>query len=67
MSNSALLSKRDVAKRWGTSIKTIDRLRQSGRLAWVDVAAGRGNRPLVRFRFEDIVAFEARFRQECAA
>lgn len=57
------LSKRDLAQRWKTSIRTVDRLRRDGKLPWIDMAAGRGVRPLVRFALADIEQFELRFRQ----
>lgn len=57
------LSKRDLAQRWKTSIRTVDRLRQAGKLPWIDMAAGRGGRPLVRFALSDVEQFEQRFRQ----
>jgi hypothetical protein len=58
------LSKKDLAQRWKTSVRTVDRLRQAGKLAWIDIAAGRGARPIVRFTLPDIEHFEARMRQD---
>ena len=31
-----------LAKRWGVTCRTIDRLRQAGKLPWIDIAVGRG-------------------------
>jgi len=53
------VSRRELARRWGCSLKTIDRLRCTGRLAWVDLGArGTGTRPTIRFRMSDILVFE---------
>jgi hypothetical protein len=47
-----------LAKRWGVTCRTIDRLRQAGNLSWIDIAGGRGARPIVRFALPDVEAFE---------
>jgi hypothetical protein len=54
------ITRSDLAKRWHTSTRTIDRKRELGLLPWVDLAQGRGARPCVRFRLADIEALEAR-------
>jgi hypothetical protein len=56
------LSRETLATRWGVSRKTVDRLRASGALPWVDISGGRGERPLVRFKPEDVEAFESDMR-----
>ena len=62
MESSKLMTREDVRKRWGVGLRTIDRLRLCGKLSWVDVSAGRGARPIVRFRMADILQFEAEMR-----
>jgi hypothetical protein len=57
------LSREALALRWGTSTRTVDRLRQAGKLPWIDIAGGRGARPLVRFALDDIEAYERSMRQ----
>jgi len=57
-------SRQALAQRWNTSTRTIDRLRMAGKLPWIDIAAGRGARPIVRFTLPDIQQFEARMRQD---
>ena len=54
-----LLTKNDVARRLCIGKQTVHRLRQSGRLPWIDVSGGRGKRPIVRFRAEDVIKFES--------
>lgn len=55
-----LITRLDLAKRWQTSTRTIDRNRRLGLLPWVDLAQGQGARPCVRFRLADIEALESR-------
>ncbi len=57
------LSRAALATMWHVSIKTIDRLREADKLPWVDLSGGRGTRPLVRFKIEDVEAFEQSMRQ----
>ena len=52
----------DLAKRWKCSIRKVDRIRKDGLLAWIDLSQGRGGRPCVRFRLEDVEAYERRAR-----
>ncbi len=63
MTTDQHLSREALALRWNTSTRTIDRLRQAGKLPWIDIAGGRGARPIVRFRAEDVQAFELCMRQ----
>jgi hypothetical protein len=63
MTIEMLLSRQELARRWGTSMKTVDRLRNSGKLAWIDIAGGRGTRPLVRFHLRDLERFEQSMRR----
>ncbi len=56
-------SRQALAQRWNTSTRTIDRLRQAGKLQWIDVSGKRGTRPLVRFTLADVEAFEQTMRQ----
>ena len=53
-----LLTKDQVAKRWNCSKRTVDRIRREGNLPWMDLSHGRGAKPLVRFREEDVQAYE---------
>lgn len=55
---NGLLTREVLAERWGVHTKTIDRLRKEGRLPWMDLAAGKGARPIVRFRLADIEDYE---------
>jgi hypothetical protein len=57
------LSRDQLAERWGISPRTVDRMRMDGRIPWLDLSGGKGNRPLVRFKLDDILAYEERFRQ----
>jgi len=54
-----MITRVDLAKRWRCSTRKVDRLREEGVLAWVDLSQGRGGRPCVRFRLADIEALEA--------
>lgn len=58
-----LISRQRLATRWDCSCRTVDRLRSRGLIPWVDLVAGRGSKPLVRFRLADVQAYEQRFRQ----
>jgi hypothetical protein len=58
------LTRHNLATRWGTSVRTIDRIRQEGSLPWVDISAGRGARPLVRFRLSDVESYESAMTQK---
>ena len=53
-----LLSRKQLKKRWGLSLRTLDRLRDYGHLPWIDLTGGRGSRPIVRFRVTDIEKLE---------
>jgi hypothetical protein len=57
-----MLTRRELAKRWKTTPRTIDRRRALGLLPWVDLARGMGNRPQVRFRLDDVEEYERRAR-----
>jgi hypothetical protein len=58
MTITTLFTKKDVCQRWQISARTLDRLRLSGKVAWLDVSGGRGSRPAVRFALDDIERFE---------
>ena len=60
------ITRMDLARRWQTSTRTIDRKRKDGLLPWVDIAGGSGRRPLVRFRLKDIEEYEERMIQRLA-
>ena len=53
-----MLTRNELAKRWSTTPRTIDRRRAMGLLPWVDLARGKGKRPQIRFRLEDIEEYE---------
>ncbi len=55
-----MLTRDALSKRWKCSTRKVDRMREQGMLAWVDLSQGRGARPCVRFRLADIEALEAR-------
>jgi hypothetical protein len=57
-----MLTRQDLAKRWATTPRTIDRRRKDGLLPWVDLAAGTGRKPQVRFMLADVEEFESRYR-----
>jgi hypothetical protein len=59
MAPREFLSRAELAQRWGVTSKTVDRLRKTGRLPWLDLTNGQGGKPLVRFREGDILAYEA--------
>ena len=54
----AFFTRKMLAKRWSCSIRTIDRRRTLGEIPWVDLTAGKGRRPTVRFQKDDILKFE---------
>lgn len=53
-----LLTRQELAERWATSIRTIDRRRKFGLIRWVDLSGGVGSRPMVRFRLSDVEHYE---------
>jgi len=57
-----MLTRHDLAKRWRTTPRTIDRRRVMGLLPWIDLARGTGKRPQIRFRLEDILEYERQAR-----
>jgi hypothetical protein len=59
-----LITRLELAMRWGTSQRTIDRRRRQGTLTWLDLAGGHGKRPIVRFRLEDIEMYENQMLQK---
>jgi hypothetical protein len=66
MTDQTLLTRQELAERWQCSSRTLDRLRDQGRLPWLNIASG-NRRPLIRFRLADIEEFEARIRRPDAA
>jgi hypothetical protein len=58
MEPNELMTRERLGSRWGVHTKTIDRLRKEGRLPWMDLAAGKGSRPIVRFRLSDVEHYE---------
>lgn len=65
--NMKLITRSELAKRWCTSERTVDRRRKDGLIPWLDIAGGRGKRPLVRFRLEDIEDYEMRMMQKAVS
>jgi hypothetical protein len=63
MTTDQHFSRQALSARWNTSTRTIDRLRQAGKLPWIDIAGGRGTRPIVRFTLADVQAYERDMRQ----
>jgi hypothetical protein len=57
-----LLTKKEVATRLKICQRTLDRLRETKRLPWLNL--GSGAKPLVRFQLSDIEAFETRSLHE---
>jgi hypothetical protein len=60
-----LITREQLAERWNTSVRTIDRRRLSGELTWIDLAGGKGGRPIVRFLLRDVEDYENRMRLNC--
>jgi hypothetical protein len=58
-----MLTRHDLAERWSTSIRTIDRRRKFGLIRWIDLSGGRGGRPIVRFRLSDVEHYEEKMTQ----
>ena len=59
--SDTLLTKYEVSARLRISQRTLDRLREEGKLPWL--AVGTGKKPSVRFRAEDLEEFERQARQ----
>lgn len=57
-----MLTRRQLAERWHTTPRTIDRRRALGLLPWVDLALGTGKRPQIRFLISDVEKFERQAR-----
>ena len=57
-----LLTRNDLAKRWKLSGRSIDRMRQIGILPWHDLTNGQSKKPIVRFKQDDIEAYEEQTR-----
>lgn len=60
--NKVFLTRKDVAERWGTTERTVDRRRALGLIPYHDLSRGTGKRPQVRFRLEDVLEYERRAR-----
>ena len=64
MTNESHFTAAALAKRWERHLRTIDRLRQAGKLPWIDISGGRGaNGHWFRFIFADVERFEQEMRQ----
>ena len=57
-----MLTRHQLAERWRTTTRTIDRRRVMGLLPWIDLARGTGKRPQIRFRLEDVEEYERQAR-----
>jgi hypothetical protein len=55
---TVFLTKRQLAERWGTSGRTINRLKSEGALPWTDLSLGRRKKPIVRFLLDEIRRLE---------
>lgn len=55
-----LLTRKITAIELEVCERTVDRLRQIGALPWLDLAGGRGKKPIVRFRRADVEAMKNR-------
>lgn len=58
MSQQEFFTRYMLAQRWQCSERKVDRLRKEGLLPWIDLSAGKGLKPMVRFKIEDVVNFE---------
>ena len=59
-----LLTRHDLAKRWTTSLRTIDRRKKLGLLRWIDLSGGIGSRPMIRFRLSDVEEYEKKMSKQ---
>lgn len=59
-----LLTRHELSERWGISIGTIDRQRKLGLIQWIDLAGGKGSRPIVRFKLSEIEHYEEKMAQQ---
>lgn len=59
-----VLNRKEAAQALGFSLRTLDRLRESGLLPWVDASGGRGSRPAVRFFQKDLDEFLLQNRKD---
>lgn len=50
----------ELAERWKMSVRSVDRLRLRGKLAWTDFSNGSGLKPTVRFRLDQVEAYETK-------
>lgn len=57
-----MLTRKELAKRWRTTTRTIDRRCRMGLLAWIDLTRGKGKRPQIRFLLSDVEQYENRCR-----
>jgi hypothetical protein len=62
-----MLTRKELAQRWKTTNRTIDRRRALGLLPWVDLARGTGKRPQIRFRIRDVETYECQALQKPGA
>lgn len=51
-------TRRKLAKRYDVSERTVDRWREQGLIAWLDLSGGKGKRPTVRFTLDAVLEFE---------
>lgn len=58
--DAVFITREGLARRWSVSVRTIDRRRRDGILAWVDLNNGRGSKPIVRFPLKTIEEYEQR-------
>jgi hypothetical protein len=59
------LTRRDLARRWNVCTRTIDRQRSLALIpGCLDLTAGVGKRPIVRFRLSDIEEYERKVLQD---
>jgi hypothetical protein len=57
-----MLTRHQLAERWHTTPRTIDRRRALGLLPWIDLTRGTGKRPQIRFRLDDVEEYERQAR-----
>ena len=51
-------TRRKLAKRYDVSERTVDRWREQGLIAWLDLSGSRSLRPSVRFTLDAVLEFE---------
>lgn len=57
-----MLTRKQLAERWGTSVRTVDRRVRQRLLRFLDLTRGLGKRPQIRFSLDDVLEYERKAR-----